>query len=90
VAAGDVDILVRSLAPRPSVTVLVGGVGSFRVGDMPSVWARPTGAWVDVPLEPVVSLKDRADREETLSRGRLSVAGEVVLRFGDNKGNSLR
>ncbi|HEY6554676.1 MAG TPA: hypothetical protein VI669_15065, partial [Vicinamibacteria bacterium] len=83
VVAGDLEILVRSPAPRSSVTALVGGAGSFQVPGQAPVWARPAGAWVDVPLEPVASLKDSAGRGESLSRGGLSVTGEVVLRFAE-------
>jgi hypothetical protein len=85
---GDLDILVRSARPRPSIAILVGGAGVFRVAGATAIRARPAGAWALVPLEPVAELRDRDGREETLSRGRLTVDGEVVLRFGEKMGNS--
>jgi hypothetical protein len=87
---GDVEFLVRSPEPRPQVAILVGGAGSFQVAGGAPVQARPTGAFVLVPLEAVVQLRDGNGRSESLARGRLTVDGEVVLRFGDKKGNSER
>jgi hypothetical protein len=87
---GDVEILLRSPEPRSSVAVLVGGDGVFRGAGLGPVRARPAGVWLEVPLEPVAALQDRTGRRESLSRGRLTVEGEVVLRFGEKKGNSER
>jgi hypothetical protein len=87
---GDVEILVRSPEPRSSVPVLVGGNGSFRAAGVGSVRARPTGAIVEVPLEPVAMLSDNTGRQESLSRGLLAVEGEVILRFGEKMGNRAR
>jgi hypothetical protein len=87
---GDVEILVRSSEPRTKVAILVGGAGSFQVDGLAPVRARPAGAWVLVPLDLVTSLRDRTGRGESLSRGRVSVDGEVVLRFGEKMENSER
>jgi hypothetical protein len=87
---GEVEILVRSTEPRSKVAILVGGAGSFQVDGLAPVLARPAGAWALVPLGPVADLRDRTGRVERLSRGRLTVEGEVVLRFGEKMGNSER
>ena len=87
---GDVEILVRSTEPRSKVAILVGGAGSFQVDGFGPVLARPAGAWAVIPLGPIAELRDGAGRVERLSRGRLSVDGEVVLRFGEKMGNSER
>jgi hypothetical protein len=88
--AGDLDILVRSTEPRSRVAVLVGGAGSFQVAGQAPVGARPFGAWAFVPLDLAAVLSDRTGRVESLSRGRLTVEGEVVLRFAEKMGNSER
>ena len=87
---GNVEFLVRSPEPRSEVAILVGGAGSFQVAGRAPVQARPTGAFVLIPLEPVALLRDGNGRAESLARGRLIVEGEVVLRFGEKKGNSER
>ena len=68
----------------------MGGEGAFRVAGLAPVRARPAGAWISLPLEPVVDLREGTGRTESLSRGRLSVEGELVLRFEEKKGNSER
>jgi hypothetical protein len=85
---GEVEILVRSPEPRTEVAILVGGIGSFQTPGAPPVRGRPAGAWAVVPLDPVARLQDGSGRSETLSRGHLAVEGEMVLRFGEKKGNS--
>ncbi len=87
---GEVEILVRSPRQRSTVAILVGGQGAFRVTGQGSIGARPAGAWISVPLEPLVELWESTGRTESLSRGRLSVEGELVLRFEEKKGNSER
>jgi hypothetical protein len=85
---GEVEILVRSPEPKTDIAILVGGAGSFQTAGGALVRGRPAGAWAVVPLEPVVELRDRSGRSETLSRGHLAVEGEMVLRFAEKKGNS--
>ena len=85
--AGDVEVLVRSPQPRSSLPVLVGGTGLYRVAGL-AFTARPSGAWVQLPLSPIATLRDRGGRTESLAKGGFSVEGEVVLRFGETMGNS--
>jgi hypothetical protein len=85
--AGDVRILVRSPEPRSALPVLVGGSGLYRVAGL-AFPARPSGAWVQLSLTPLATVRDRAGRTESMARGGLSVQGEIVLRFGEKMGNS--
>jgi hypothetical protein len=80
---GTVDLLTRSPEPRASVPVLLGGTGVYRVGGVPRS-ARPSGAWVEVPLREVATVRDRAGRREVLARGSFMVEGEVALRMRED------
>ena len=85
--SGEAVVLVRSSQPRRSARVLIGGRGVFQVPGQPPVMARPTGAYVELPLAEVARVAGPDGAQESLARGALRVDGEVVLRFPEPSGN---
>jgi hypothetical protein len=81
--AGETEMLVRSAVPLEAIHAVLGGQGLLRARGMPPLPARPTGAMVELPVAPRHTLRDAAGREEVFSAQRLTVEGEVLLRFGE-------
>ena len=79
---GEVDLLSRSAVPISTVTVTVGGQGVLQVESLPPIVLRPTGALVSVPFVPDHIVRGRDGRSVAFARARLAVAGEAVLRLG--------
>jgi hypothetical protein len=83
VAPGEVELLVRSRAPLPALTLIAEGEGSLRLPGRPPIALSPRGTGVGLPLTPLVTLSGRRGVSETLYRQRmiLESPGKVVLRF---------
>jgi hypothetical protein len=84
VAAGDVDLMVRSRPELQTLTLIAEGEGRLRLPGRPRVALSPRGTTVDLPLEPLTTLAGRRGVQETLYRQRLEVEGPggAVLRLG--------
>jgi hypothetical protein len=74
---GNVDVLVRSAAPMPSIRMVVGGDGRLGIQGRASILARPAGALVDLPLEPRYTIRDTGETFQGLA---MTVEGGVILR----------
>jgi hypothetical protein len=83
VPRGDVDLLVRSRAELPSVTLTAEGEGRMIVPGRPAIPLSARGTRVEVPMAAVVTLTGRRGVQETLYRQRLDLTGarSAVLRL---------
>ncbi len=83
VAPGAVELLVRSRAPLPALTLIAEGEGTLRLPGRPPIPLSPRGTGAGVPLTSLVTLSGRRGVSETLYRQRmiLESPGAVVLRF---------
>jgi hypothetical protein len=83
VASGEVNLLVRSRAPLPALTLIVEGEGLLRVSGRPPIVLSPRGTRFGLPLTPLVSLHGRRGVSETLYRERIGLEAPAgaVLRF---------
>jgi hypothetical protein len=80
VLEGDGELLVRSREPQPRLRAIAFGTGFLRVGSG-RVALTKDGAWLDLPLEPVVTLEGRRGVSEHLLRQRLASDAPVLLRI---------
>jgi hypothetical protein len=85
---GALDLVVRSRAPLPSVTVLAEGEGTLRVGGRPAIALPGRPVALTVPLDPIATLVGRRGVGESLARQRLMIEtrGEVVLHLRAQEG----
>ena len=80
---GGLDLLVRSRAPVPALSLTAVGEGLLRLPGRPPVALSPRGVRVDLPLSPIRTLAGRRGVQETLYRQTIAIEGhaESVLRF---------
>lgn len=80
---GEVDVLVRSPAPLPSILVTAAGGGVLRAPGHPPLALAPAGTRVELPLLTLVTLTGRRGAREALSRQsfRFDSPGGVTLRL---------
>jgi len=80
---GGLDLLVRSRAPVPALSLTAEGEGLLRLPGRPPVALSPRGVRVDLPLSPIRTLAGRRGVQETLYRQTIAIEGhaESVLRF---------
>jgi hypothetical protein len=83
VAPGEVELLVRSRAPLPALTLIAEGEGTLRLSGRPPIALSPRGTRVGLPLTSLVTLFGRRGVSETLYRQRmiLDSPGKVVVRI---------
>jgi hypothetical protein len=80
---GGLDLLVRSRAPLPALTLIAEGEGVLRLAGRPPIALRPRGTRAELPLSPIKALVGRRGVDETLYRHHLEVqaAEGAVLRL---------
>jgi hypothetical protein len=77
---GDVTLVLRSPARRPTLPLTVGGDGVLRVDGMRPLVLRSTGARIDVPLRPYHVVSGPDGQQAAFARVDLAVEGQAVLR----------